>query len=237
MIGDRYGEAAAHAGLARVERRRGDLEAARGQLEAGLAIVESLRAQVLSPDLRASFLASSQDDYVFLADTLLELDGRRADDGFAPAAFAVSERARARSLVELLTEARIDVREGIAPELAEEDKELDARLWLTRSSLIRELAATAPDPAKVVSLRQRLDEITAARDDLEWRIRRDHPRYAEIKLPAAAEPGRGAGAARPRRRAAGVPAGAAALLPLRRHPRRSRRLPAALPRRDRRPGR
>ena len=183
VIGDRYGEAAAHAGLARVERRRGDLEAARGQLETGLAIVESLRAQVLSPDLRASFLASSQDDYVFLADTLLELDGRRADDGFAPAAFAVSERARARSLVELLTEARIDVREGIAPELAEEDKELDARLWLTRSSLIRELAATAPDPAKVVSLRQRLDEITAARDDLEWRIRRDHPRYAEIKYP------------------------------------------------------
>ena len=182
-LGDRYGEAAAHAGLARVERRRGDLEAARGQLEAGLGIVESLRAQVLSPDLRASFLASSQDDYVYLADVLMDLDGRRPGGDFAPAAFAVSERARARSLVELLSEAHIDVREGVAPELAEEEKELDARLWLTRGTLIRQFAAGAPDSAKVDSLRQRLDEIDAARDDLEWRIRREHPRYADLRYP------------------------------------------------------
>ena len=102
-----------------MERRRGDFEAARRELEGALALIESLRTQVLSPDLRASFFARSQDRYVSLVDVLMELARLHPDGGYDRAAFEVSERARARTLVELLSEARIEVREGIAPELAE----------------------------------------------------------------------------------------------------------------------
>ena len=182
-VGNRYGEAAAHAGLGEVERRRGDLEAARRELEGALAIIESLRTQVLSPDLRASFFARSQDEYVSLVGILMELERLHPAGGYAAAAFDASERARARSLVELLTEARIEVREGIAPELAEEEKELDARLWLAQSALIRELSGSAVDAAAVESLRRRLAAIRSDREKLEWRICCEHLRYAEIKYP------------------------------------------------------
>lgn len=182
-IGDRYGEARSRVGLGRLERLRGNLNAARAQLEAGLAIIESLRTQVLSPDLRASFLARSQDDFVTLADVMIEQSEVDRDGGNQRAAFEVSERARARSLVELLTEAQIEVRQGIDRSLAESEKELDARLWLAQSNLIRELSSTEPDAAKVAMQRRRLEDIRFQREELRWRIRREHPRYAEIRYP------------------------------------------------------
>jgi tetratricopeptide (TPR) repeat protein len=52
-------------GLARVELKRANLLAARNQTEAALGIIESLRRQLTSNDLRASFLTSIQGYYNF----------------------------------------------------------------------------------------------------------------------------------------------------------------------------
>jgi tetratricopeptide (TPR) repeat protein len=61
--GDRAGEAAVMLGLARVEQKRGNLEQARQTIEQAIGIIESLRGNIGSPDLRASYLASQQEFY------------------------------------------------------------------------------------------------------------------------------------------------------------------------------
>lgn len=104
-VGDRTGEATTHFGLARVARQQGKLAEAQAQIESALAIIESLRAKGSDQRLRTSYFAQVQDYYDFYIDLLMRLDERDPRAGHAAAALYASERARARSLLDLLTQA------------------------------------------------------------------------------------------------------------------------------------
>ncbi len=100
--GDRRAEAEALLGIAAAERRRGRLEAARAHLDAALALVEALRGDAPGPELRTSFLAFHHEDYELCIDLLMELAAREPGGGYVARAFEISERARARTLLESL---------------------------------------------------------------------------------------------------------------------------------------
>ncbi len=180
---DPYNEAATRSRLAAFERRHGDLTTALSEIRAAIALNEEQRSDLASPDLRATFLSGRRTDYAFLADLLMELDRRQPGGRWAAAAFEASERSRARSLVELLTEAQVNVREGIAPELREQERRLTARLWALQAELVRERAAEEQRLERVEELRGELATVRQQREELEWRVRREHPRYAEMLYP------------------------------------------------------
>jgi tetratricopeptide (TPR) repeat protein len=115
--GDRVAEARALFGLARSSAGRGDLAGARKHIEGSLQVVESLRTEVDSRDLRASYFASVYRYHEFHVDVLMRLDRAHRGQGLAAAAFEASERARARSLLESLAEAGVDLRAGVDPGL------------------------------------------------------------------------------------------------------------------------
>ncbi len=58
----------------------------------------------------------------------MELHRQRPFDGHDAAALQASERARARSLLEILTEARADIRQGVDPALLDRERTLQQRL-------------------------------------------------------------------------------------------------------------
>lgn len=93
-------------GLARMARMEGHLDEAEQRMEQVLDLVEGVRSQVWRPDLRSSYQAARQKQYSFLLDLLAEQHQREPGRGYAARAFAVSERARARSLLDLLSAAR-----------------------------------------------------------------------------------------------------------------------------------
>ncbi|HEX3127008.1 MAG TPA: CHAT domain-containing tetratricopeptide repeat protein [Thermoanaerobaculia bacterium] len=104
--GNRQAQAVALAGLARVEYRRGNRIAALGFVERALRVADTLRSDTglsrggfLADLLKASYLASRQEDHEFLIDLLVE-SGRDAE------ALEASERSRARSLSDNLPGAR-----------------------------------------------------------------------------------------------------------------------------------
>jgi CHAT domain-containing protein/Tfp pilus assembly protein PilF len=99
-------EMAAVFGLARVARREDRLGDAEHRMERSLELAEDFRSQVWRPDLRASYQAIQQEQYTFLIDLLAERHRREPGKGHDARAFAVSERARARSLLDLLSAAR-----------------------------------------------------------------------------------------------------------------------------------
>lgn len=99
-------EEAALFGLARVARAEGRLDEAEGFMARTLDAVETVRDQVWRPDLRASYQALQQELYAFFIDLLAERHEREPGRGHDARAFALSERARARSLLDLLSVAR-----------------------------------------------------------------------------------------------------------------------------------
>ncbi len=98
------GEASALHGAARAERDRGELAAACRRIEEALAVVESLRASTEIVDQRSSYLATKQDYYELYIDLLADLHRRDPAAGHAGRALEISERRRARSLLDVLTQ-------------------------------------------------------------------------------------------------------------------------------------
>ncbi|HVS00537.1 MAG TPA: CHAT domain-containing tetratricopeptide repeat protein [Thermoanaerobaculia bacterium] len=106
------GEAGALLKLARARRHLGDLTGARTAAEAAITRVETLRGGLASLDLRSSFLASKQELYGFYVDLLMDLHRREPAAGYDARALEASEEARARSLLDMLTETRAERRRG-----------------------------------------------------------------------------------------------------------------------------
>ncbi len=98
----RGGEAFARQTLAMLERRAGNLEAAAREMLAAVTLAEGLRQKLSDQDLRATYIGYVQNRYEFLIEVYLELD-----KGDPRRAFAISERARARAIVEALWEAGV----------------------------------------------------------------------------------------------------------------------------------
>jgi CHAT domain-containing protein/Tfp pilus assembly protein PilF len=159
--------------LALKERRYSD---ARSLLTRAVDIIENQRRQILSTDARAFLVAKHSEPYSGLLRASLELND-------LPAAFATVERARARSLLDLLTEADIDVQQGIDPVLKQREQAAHARIaWLQRA-LIEAHSQSSPDTTKIARLEEQLKQIEREREQLKIEIRQKHPHYAELQYP------------------------------------------------------
>jgi CHAT domain-containing protein/tetratricopeptide (TPR) repeat protein len=86
--------------LAHLERDRGKLDEAAGDINSAIRIGETLRTNVSSQDLRTNYFATVRDSYDLYLDVLLLQHKRDPAAGFDREAFAISEKARARSLLE-----------------------------------------------------------------------------------------------------------------------------------------
>jgi len=181
-IGDRRWEAETLHGLARLARTRGDLAASRAHTEAALSIVESIRAVVAGAESRSSYLASVQDYYSLYVDVLMRLHEREPTAGHAAAALEAGERARARGLLDLLAEARADIRQGVDVQLVERERSLQRQLNAKATAQQRLLGGRhTPEQATVVE--RELAALTGEYQDVEAQIRRTSPRYAALTQP------------------------------------------------------
>lgn len=111
---DPQAEALTRYNLAHLERSRGNLEQAANHIKAAVDIVERTRAKVVSPILRTTYFATIRDNYDLYIDVLMLRHKQDPSAGFDREAFAVSERARARSFLENLLQGRADEREELA---------------------------------------------------------------------------------------------------------------------------
>jgi CHAT domain-containing protein/tetratricopeptide (TPR) repeat protein len=181
-LGDRRGEAATLLGIARVEQRHGDPLQARKTIEQAIGIIESVRANIVSHDLRASYFASGQEYYECYIDVLMKLHRQRPSAAFDVAALEVSERARARSLLEQLTEARADIRQGVESSLLEHERALQQRLNEKASAQISLLHRKhTPEEAEVAA--REIAHVTTEYEELQARIRASSPQYAALTQP------------------------------------------------------
>ncbi len=181
-VGDRGGEATELGNLAYVERARGNLPAALGRIEAALVIIESLRTKIASQELRASYFATAQGYYEFYIDLLMRLHKQQPAAGYDSKALQASERGRARSLLELLTEAGADIREGVDSQLVARERDLQQQLNTSAQRQLQLLSGPHTEAQTVASARE-IERLTTELQQVETQIRQTSPRYAALTQP------------------------------------------------------
>lgn len=181
-LGDRPGEANSLAALARLSRAAGRLDEARGYIEASIERIESLRTAVARQELRSSYLASKQDEYEFYVDLLMQMHRGNPSAGYAALALTAADRARARGLLDVLTETRADIRKDVGADLLERERTLQAELNAKESARLQLLSGRHSD-ADAAQIQREVDTLLTSYQEIEARIRAASPRYAALTEP------------------------------------------------------
>ncbi len=180
---DRVTEARGLFGLARISAGLNDLERARTQIEDALRVAESLRTDVENRDLRVSYSASVYQWHELHVDILMRLRQSHRAGPFGVRAFEATEQARARSLLESLTEAEVDLRTGIDHDLLERELLVNKAFdeWANRNSQF----IASGGKTQTAGLAEEYRELEYRYNQVEAEIRSKSPRYAALVRPKA----------------------------------------------------
>lgn len=182
-VQDRAGEAETLYALADAERSLGLGGEARGHAQEAVSQVEKLRIGFASPDLRASFLATRERAYSLLIDLLMDQHRTEPNRGHDQEAFSVSERARARSLLDALRDAAAGHAGSTVPaEL------LAQRRVLLRSESEKVDQRWKQSGAEAEALETEIVTILGQIDAVEAKIRRSDRRLASLSPPEPVGP-------------------------------------------------
>jgi CHAT domain-containing protein/tetratricopeptide (TPR) repeat protein len=182
LAGDPRAEAITLYSLARTRSIQADYLDASVLMKQATGIVESLRGKIITPELRSSYLASVRDYFDFYIDTLMRLQAAHPGEGYDVQAFNQCERSRARSLVEMLNESGVDVREGVDATLLERSRSITQQLDRSTDLEFR-LARAKGKQEELQTVRMRVQELQLQYQTVEEEIRRVSPRYAALTQP------------------------------------------------------
>ena len=174
-IGDRTSEVGTLGNLAFSYEAEGDLNAALTSVSAAIDLIEDLRTNINVGELRTSYFATVQRYYQLKSDLLMRLNQSEA-------AFETSEAARARLLVEILSEANVDIRKDVDPELSEKEASLREQIQAVEANQVR-LRSQSFDSKATATLDQQSDRLLQQLDQVLSEIRRDSPAYANLTQP------------------------------------------------------
>ncbi|MGB7622929.1 MAG: CHAT domain-containing tetratricopeptide repeat protein, partial [Terriglobia bacterium] len=181
-VSDVDGESVTLYDLARIDRDRGEIVAASEKMERVIEITESIRANVGIQEVRATYLASIHDYYEFYVDLLMKLDERMPSGGYSSKALHVNERARARSLLDTLVQARAMIRRGVDPQWIEKERSLRQRLN-AKTEYYRQLTIRGPSYEEYKAVEKEVDELSKEYQVVQHRILSSSPNYAALTQP------------------------------------------------------
>ena len=161
--------------LAKLDRQTGAPAEAASHAAAALDLVESLRARFGSRQERIES-ASSHRKYYDLAIQLA------MDAGDSARAFALSERARTRGLVDLLAEAGVKISRGIDPALLARRGETE-ELLNAKYDRFLQLLDSPHTAAREAAARQEIDGLLDGYTQTDAQIRAASPEYAALTQP------------------------------------------------------
>jgi CHAT domain-containing protein len=168
-----------HYGLGRAHSRLGELDLAIEHYQRAIDAIESIRTRLASDEHKATFSGQYQRIYNGLIEALMERHQRDPNAGDDARAFTVLERAKARSLVEAITEGRLGVSEDVNDDLGRREKELNARI----AELQKELILPELPKEERLELSQQLSVTEQELERLRVEMKRRNPRYAGLTYP------------------------------------------------------
>jgi CHAT domain-containing protein/tetratricopeptide (TPR) repeat protein len=171
---------AAHAGtlaeMAALMRQKHQLEEASRFYDRALNALESQTARLGgSEQVRAGFRANYAEYYTAYIDLLVSQKQPEQ-------AFQVLERLRARTLLETLAAAQVDIRKGVDPSLLDQERALK-RLFSAKSQQRVRLLSDKHTEEQLAALDKEIKDVLDKYQDLEDQIRTSSPTYAALTRP------------------------------------------------------
>ena len=176
-IADARGEAIALQAAARVEARLGQLSKALEDSAKAIGIVESLRTNILGSRLRASYFATQQTSYELNIGLNMQAFAETGSPQYKVAAFQASEKARARTLIDTLREARVTSIHDTADAALE--RELQQRLN-AKAQAQTNLLNRKHTEQQASALGAELNGLINQYNELQAKIIASNPRYADL---------------------------------------------------------
>jgi CHAT domain-containing protein/predicted negative regulator of RcsB-dependent stress response len=181
-VEDRSEEILVSYNIARAERDRGNIGEALSFIKDSVEKIESIRSKVASQYSRISYFASAHRYYDLYITVLLEMHRRFPEKGFDAASIEASERYHARSLTEMLKEAKIDIRRDVDPRLLERERSLQHLLSAKADRQTRLLIGKYTEE-QAQELKKEIDALSNDYQNLEGEIRAKSSRYAALTQP------------------------------------------------------
>lgn len=178
-IENKSGEAMMLYRIALLQKKSGQIEEGRRNITAALEIIETLRGKIASMDLRSSYFATVQQYYELYIDLLMRSAQARPNENLNFIALQVSEQARARSLLDLLQEARADTQQSVDPRLLAREREL-LELINGKAAQQQKAFGDARKAELAKILGEEISRLAIEYESLEASIRESNPRYAEL---------------------------------------------------------
>lgn len=179
---DRAGELRTLYEIALLKRSTGKLANALSEITEALNIAELVRGRVGGQELRASYFATVQDYYDLGIDILMRLHKEKPAAQFDRLALQISERSRARSLLDTLAESNVDIHKGAEPQLIQEERRLLQELNEKRKALTQ-LLSDKHDSQTVSRLDRDIEDLTNQYEDLELRLKQSKSTYTDLTRP------------------------------------------------------
>lgn len=165
--------------LAKAERMAGMLDPALTHIKQSIDLIEGLRSNLASPNLRSAYFAGYRQHYDLYIELLMRLDQERPGKGYAATALLASENSRARSLREMLAELGTDIRQGLDEATLKRERELQQLLSAQAQD---QPALKSKEQAS--SNKQDLDLLRAEYEEIQAKIRHHNPHYESLLQPA-----------------------------------------------------
>ena len=166
--------------LARLHHALNNDEAALAYIERSIKIIEDLRAGAGSPELRASFFSGVRRHYDLCIAIRMQLDHTRPGNGYSARAFLVSEKSRARSLLDLVNESQIKLRQGATADLLRRESEVGNSFRLL-AEYERDLSSNKKrDPVEAAEVATRLIDLRARYQEIQAELRTHNSKQSPL---------------------------------------------------------
>ncbi|MEM7555612.1 MAG: tetratricopeptide repeat protein [Cyanobacteria bacterium P01_A01_bin.84] len=179
-VEDRGGEAITLGNLANLERKKGNLQASLKHIQSAIQIIEKLRGNYTNPDLKTTYFSTVQDYYKFYIDLLMDLHKKDPSKGHDALALHISERSRARALIELLAQSNAKISKNVDPELIKEEKQLQLQRQAQEKILSQLSNQPKPPKDSIKKTETEIQNIINQQKQLKAKIRDQNPERGKI---------------------------------------------------------
>lgn len=165
--------------ISRVHNQLGHLDDALSHINRSLRLIEELRQNVGSPDFRATYFSAVEKHYDLGIDILMQLERARPGEGFATAALLLSEKSRARSLIDLLAESPGALRQGVSKELVDREREL-AGLLRSLAQYEWDLSLTKTDANESAEVAAQMTQLRSEYQQVQTQLRKQNSHLSSL---------------------------------------------------------
>jgi CHAT domain-containing protein/tetratricopeptide (TPR) repeat protein len=167
--------------LAILERESGQEDESLRHIEKAISLAQTLRTNVGGESFRAAYFAGKERYSEFYIDSLLSYRARDANDNMVGRAFQACEKARARALLDILSDDRV-VLPNVDPELPTRLRSVQHQLNF-KSARLATLSDTPDHTAIAAGLRQAIANLLTERLEVDSLIQTKDPYYQSSEAP------------------------------------------------------